>query len=79
VQLLQRRGDVDGALQIVRTALAHAANHAALHGDLAGLLWRRGDHDTALTTYRKAVMLAPDDPTYMHAMAQSLSEFRAST
>ena len=53
-------GDFDKAINSYEKAasLAHSAN---LHGNLANLYFKVGDHGKAILHYRKALLLAPDN------------------
>ena len=53
-------GDFDKAINSYEKAasLAHSAN---LHGNLANLFFKIGDHGKAILHYRKALLLAPDN------------------
>jgi tetratricopeptide (TPR) repeat protein len=59
--MLILRGDVDSAIECLRTSIATDPSRASVHLDLARALRRKGDLHGALEAVRAAVALAPDD------------------
>ena len=44
-------------------------DHAPAHHDLGGAYYQKGDHESALLHYEKAVEIEPDNVTYLKSMA----------
>jgi len=56
---LQSAGDLDGALEIFRAAVAARPDRPELHYDLANVLVRQGRDEQAMESYRAALVLEP--------------------
>ncbi|MDO5625266.1 MAG: methyltransferase domain-containing protein [Pseudomonadota bacterium] len=65
MRLAERAGNLPGAVQAARHALALAPDWPVTLIELATLLLRQGQHDEALTHARRAVAVAPDEPQAM--------------
>ncbi len=57
---LEKRGDTERCVELLRRALAEDPNEAANHGCLADTLWRLGEYDEAFNSVAAAVRAAPN-------------------
>ena len=56
---LEKRGDTERCVELLRKALAEDPNEAANHGCLADTLWRLGEHDEAFEAVAASVRASP--------------------
>jgi len=61
---MERRGDLEGAIYILKKAIAQSSNAAPLYNKLALALVRRKEFSEAVPLLERAVAIAPDDTTY---------------
>jgi tetratricopeptide (TPR) repeat protein len=69
IQALLDSGSEQQARQALVSHLERYPQHALAHNDLASLLYRAGDLDAALSYYRSAVQLAPEESTFHKNLA----------
>ena len=69
---LEQVGEVEDAANHYRAALAQRADFLEAHVDLAGVLWRLGDFQGALTHAQAAVELGPQHPYAVRVLGMAL-------
>ncbi|GFO68530.1 hypothetical protein GMLC_21090 [Geomonas limicola] len=72
VEELVAAGATGDALEALREHLVRYPDHAQAHNDYATLLVQQDDAETALSHYRRAVALAPQENTYRKNLADLL-------
>jgi protein O-GlcNAc transferase len=72
--ILKARGDDEGALGLLRTAVAHNPAFAGAHAAMGPLLARQGRMAEALTALDHAVRLQPNDPDILNNRANVLGQ-----
>jgi tetratricopeptide (TPR) repeat protein len=70
--LMAEQGDIDGGIDIVRSALLRMPHHSILWHALATMLAEDGRAEEALVFYREAIRLDPDVATFQHNLGYAL-------
>ena len=73
-QLLHQAGDLDGAMEEYRRALASDPDSPELHLEIAGLFREKGDLARAVSECRTAVQLSPDDERARIGLISALTD-----
>lgn len=68
-----RQGRVEEAMALVGRAIRVDAKHALAHGSMAQMHQDRGRHDQAVTHFRLAAALRPDNPDFHNGLGLSLA------
>jgi superkiller protein 3 len=66
------QGDLDRALQSLRSAVNMQPSYADAHYALGSVLKTKGNLSEAVTSFRRAVAIQPERPTAHYALSQSL-------
>ncbi len=72
--LALQRGDIDGAIDLLRRATISRPDFADAHKNLGALLAKKGTLDEALAAYRKALELRPGDAKSHFEMGNILTK-----
>ena len=75
---LKQRGDVAGAEDAYRAAIATDPQYARAHLNLGCMLGNRGDHAGAAASFAKAVQIDPSHPNAQQCLTQMLAAVRQS-
>jgi len=70
---LERRGDVDGAIQVLKRAIAQAKRPAPVYNKLALALIKRKEYQEAVLVLEKAVDLEPENPVYQQNLLKVMA------
>jgi protein O-GlcNAc transferase len=74
---LDRGGDVRGAIEKYRAALALQPEHAGIRANLAVVLLKDGQWDEGLSQLREALKRDPHNPDFQRALEQALDQAKA--
>ena len=66
------RGELDRAVQALRSAVKLKPGYADAHYSLGSVLNAKGDFAAAVTSFRRAIAIQPDRPTAHYALSQAL-------
>ena len=79
VTMLRNRGDQDGIIAVLRTAIRARPDHAWSHEALSAALQAKGDPDGAIAEIREAIRLNPEEQAYRTQLTALLKSQRDST
>ena len=77
--MLRNRGDQDGIIAVLRTAIRARPDQARSHEALSAALQAKGDPDGAIAEIREAIRLNPDEQAYRTQLSALLKSQRDST
>jgi Flp pilus assembly protein TadD len=79
VTILRTRGDQDGILAVLRSAIRARPDHAWSHEALSAALQATGDREGAIAEIREAIRLNPNQQAYRTQLSTLLKSPRDPT